>query len=88
MYRLTQQPRPSAGQGLLPLGLAAQELRDGGCIVDDIGAAQLVYVDLYCPYTTWLAAVHLYKNDVVGETPADDIVKVKTLHSCSTRMVR
>ena len=56
--------------------LALQELHESNCVVAEISAAQLVYVDLYCPYITWLATVHMYGDEVTGETPADDILKV------------
>ena len=55
---------------------ALQELHDSDCVVADNSAAQLVYVDLYCPYITWLAAVHMYGEGVNGETPTDNILKV------------
>ena len=52
-----------------------QALRDNGCVVADMDKAQLVFVDFYCPYISWLGYVH-YSTVSLEETPADDILRV------------
>ena len=58
-----------------------QALRSGGCTTPDIDKAQAVYVDLYCPYITWLGQLHHRGRDGVTTSPGDDILKVsKAFH--------
>ena len=60
--------------------LVLQALRASNCLVADIDAAQLIYVDLYCPYITWLGIVHHADiPEELMETPGDDILKVSLL---------
>lgn len=37
---------------------------------------QAVYVDLYCPYITWLGQVHQWGRPGLTATPGDDLLKV------------
>ena len=52
-----------------------QALRENGCVVADMDQAQLVFVDFYCPYISWLGYVH-YSKASLEETPAHDILLV------------
>ena len=48
---------------------------------------QAVYVDLYCPYITWLGQVHQRGREKLTATPGDDLLKVgavdRELWGCS-----